>query len=477
MYQSTVLLFILAFSAAGIFAQSGRITPKNTTPAVETAIAEINDLTAEQMFNEAIGYAKTKFAEFEQKKISYSDSLYRKIVLEQKQLAAKYASALGARPRLAGDEFYYLGMLHWLADNNDGAMENLQKFLAAKNYTAERAQASRSVVVIVSARRKNFGDAERLLAEYLKNEPVKLSDRAKMEAELAAGYQAEKNFARAALHAEESYSAVKILFKDAPSRARALNEIINAGRAAFEIYRLDGKQTDADRTLDDMRKTGVLVQSNGIYYAAVDLKIKYLIETGRKTAALQTYAETLEQAVKDFAAKPLQDDIVRNLKKREKHYKLLGETAPELAEVDKWFPGNAQTIAALRGKVVLLDFWATWCSPCIDAFPSLIEMHQKLQKNGLVILGVTRYYGQAEGESADEAAESAFLQNFRKTYHLPYDFVVTKGQANQLNYGAMSLPTTVLIDRKGVIRYIETGTSASRELEIQTEIEKLLAEK
>jgi thiol-disulfide isomerase/thioredoxin len=474
MRKFTVLFFILAFSVSGGFAQSGRITTKTPAPVTDTATAQINNLTAEQMFSEAIGYAKTKFAEFEQKKISYSDALYRKIVLEQKQLAAKYAAALSTRQNLAGDEFYYLGMLHWLADNSDGALENLRKFLDGKP-AAEKAQSSRSVVAILAARGKSFDEAERLLAEYLKNEPSKLSDRAKMEAELAANYRAAKNFARAAAHAEESYSAAKALFKDAPSRARALNEIITAGRSLFEIYRLDGKRSDADKTLDDLRRTGVLVQSNGIYYAAVDLKIKYLIETSRKPAALQTYAETLEQIGTDFAAKPLQDDILRSLKKREKHYKLLGETAPELADVDKWFPGAPQTMANLRGKVVLLDFWATWCSPCIDAFPSLIEWHQNLQKNGLVILGVTRYYGETQG--SDEASETVFLQNFKKTHKLPYDFVVTKGQANQINYGAMSLPTAVLIDRKGVIRYIEAGTSASREQEILGEIEKLLAEK
>lgn len=477
MRKFSALFFVLALTASGLFAQSGRVTPKNANPAAsESPTGEFTDLTAEQMFAEAISYAKTKFAEFEQKKISYSDQLYRKIVLEQKQLAAKYAAALTARPALAGDDVYYLGMLHWLADNNDGALENLGKFLAGEKSSAEKTQAARSVVVIVSARRKKFEEAEKLLAEYLKGEPLKTSDRAKMETELAAAYREEKNLDRAAAHAEEAYAATKALIRDAASRARAINEIINSGRSVFEIYRLGGKQADADRTLDDLRAAGVLVQSNGIYYAAVDLKVKYLIETNRKPQALETYAAALAQSVRDFPAKPLQEEIARGLKKREKHYKVLGETAPELADVEQWFPGRKQTMANLRGKVVLLDFWATWCAPCLEAFPTLIDWHQSFEKNGLVILGVTRFYGEAQGLSADPAGETIFLQNFRKTHSLPYDFVVAKGQANQINYGAMSLPTTVLVDRKGVVRYIETGTSASREQEIKTEIEKLLAE-
>ena len=469
------LAFILIFSL-GISAQSGR-TVQKTTVSNDSAVNELKNLTAEQMFNQANNYAKLKFAEFERQKVPFSDELLKKTVSEQKQLAAKYATHLSTRENLSPDDFYFLGMLHWIAENADGAGEAFGKFLASEKPNAEKAQAARSVIVIFAARRKKFDEAEKMLAEYLKSEPVKMSERSRMENELAESYSSEKNYAKAAAHAEEAYIAAKALFKDWTSRARALNEVLNAAVIVFEIYRADGKPAQADAVLDDLRKTGVSVESNDIYFNAVDRKIKYLIETGRKPLALQTYAETLEQVKKDFTAKPLQDAVIRNLKKRETHYKLLGETAPELANIERWFPGTAQTFSNLRGKVILLDFWAIWCAPCIAAFPSLVELHDTYKRDGLVILGVTRYYGAVQGMLADENTEFNYLQNFRKTYNLPYDFVVAKGQANQTAYGANGIPTAVLIDHKGIVRYVETGTSENREAQLQKAIINLLAEK
>jgi len=472
------LLFIsllLSLSING-FAQSRRVNP-NVQKSANSAASAMAELTVKQMFDETNVYAKTKFAEFEEKKLPFNEKLYKQTMQERKQLAAKYATVISARPGLAGDDFYYLGILYRIAENDEVSAEILRKFLASENPAAEKLQTARPIVTVDAARRKNFDEAEKLLSDYLKAEPVKLSERARMEKELAESYQKEKNFAKAASHAEEALRATKAIFTDTASRAQALNQMLDTGMLVFKIHKESGKPKEAENALEDLRKTAALVQSSSLYYLAADENIKYLIETNRKPQALRMYSDVLSQATQDFKSKPLQQDIVQRLKRREKHYKLLGETAPELADIDRWLSGQPQTLANMRGKVVLLDFWATWCAPCIDAFPSLIEWHQTFQKDGLEILGITKYYGQAEGFTVDNAAEIDFLNRFKKANRLPYNFVVAKESTSQNLYGVIGIPTAVLIDRKGVIRFIETGSSENREEEIRAEIIKLLAEK
>lgn len=467
-----VVLLLLLVSFLPVFGQSGR-----TAPVDQSALETPTQISVKQLFDEANGYIRTKGAEYDAKKILFSDRLFNQAKLEQRQLAAKNAAIAAGRKLLIGDDLYYLGMLHWIAENLDGTVDALTRFIAENNIDPARRQTARSIVVVSLAKQNKLQPAEEQLTEYVKAEPTKLTERARMDGELAKAYQTNRDFTKMAPHAEEYYRSAKALLSAASSRARGLDEILDAGLLLYEAYRDLGEQKKADDSLDEMRVTAAAVQSPSLYYYAVDQKIKYLIETGRKPKAMDLYLTSLITSGKDFLIKTQQTDIYRRLKAREAHYKLLGEAAPELQSVDQWFPGTPRSIASLHGKVILLDFWATWCGPCFEAFPALTEWQRDYSSEGLEILGVTRYYGKGYGLPADPADELTYLKKFRELRKLPYDIVVGKDQTSQILYGATSLPTAVLIDRKGVIRYIESGTSDARLEQIREMILKLLAEK
>src|SRR3954470_648198 len=119
---AVILVANLAVSAS---AQSGRVG--TASPAV--AASQTTQRSIKEMFDEANSYNKTKFAEFEQKKVPVSDSLIQQTQRERKQLAARYAATAEKRTDLKSDETYYLGMLHWIADNLDGARDAFTKYL------------------------------------------------------------------------------------------------------------------------------------------------------------------------------------------------------------------------------------------------------------------------------------------------------------------------------------------------------------
>lgn len=462
---------MLTAAAAG-FAQSGRAGESGASTDDPLFRRPVKDL-----FDEANGYNKAKFAEYEQKGIPYSDNLRDQTQIQQRKLAAKFAMAAGNRTGLSGDDLYYLGLLHWIAENYDGTAEAMLRYAAEPDADAKRAQTARSLAAVSYAKLAQFESAEKTYAEYQNREFKTDSELARMEVELAKAYLKAKRYAEAEKHALPAYDAAKAKLTEPDSKNKNADELLDAGMILFETRKGQNEQAAADAALEDMRRVAALLRATTFYYYSADKQIVYQIQTGRKELAMKNLEDTFVRVAKEFPIPGQRDELIGRFKKRETQYELIGENAVELPKMDAWFPGEPRSIASLKGKVVLLDFWATWCGPCFDAFPHLIEWQNEFADDGLVILGITRYYGNIRGVNADKPQEIEFLKEFRTKEKLNYEIVVSDGQESQRLYSALSLPTAVIIDRKGVIRYVESGTSTSRIEEMRSMILELLSEK
>jgi cytochrome c biogenesis protein CcmG/thiol:disulfide interchange protein DsbE len=140
---------------------------------------------------------------------------------------------------------------------------------------------------------------------------------------------------------------------------------------------------------------------------------------------------------------------------------LIGNPAPPFA-LDSANGKGKISMSGLSGKVVVVDFWATWCDPCKESFPHLQDLNTKYKTSGLVIVGMS--------EDDDKGGIPAFGSSFGVDFPLVWD--TNKAVGAKWEPGAM--PATFIIDRKGLVRFLHRGYHGGDEVEIEKEIKSLL---
>jgi thiol-disulfide isomerase/thioredoxin len=115
--------------------------------------------------------------------------------------------------------------------------------------------------------------------------------------------------------------------------------------------------------------------------------------------------------------------------------------------------GSRQSLSALRGKVVLLDFWATWCGPCRQSLPLVERLAREHQKDSLVVLGVN------QGESPDQ------IRAFFAQHDPGYTIISDADGAVSNTWGVSGLPTMIVIDKEGRLRGSIAGAPSYGRLE------------
>lgn len=115
----------------------------------------------------------------------------------------------------------------------------------------------------------------------------------------------------------------------------------------------------------------------------------------------------------------------------------IGAAAPDFTVRDS---DRTVTLSQLKGQVVVLNFWATWCPPCIEETPSLVRMQQRMKAKGITVLAVS--------VDVDESAYRQFL----KAHDVNLLTVRDADQKSNGLYGTFKFPETYVIDRDGVVR-------------------------
>lgn len=122
----------------------------------------------------------------------------------------------------------------------------------------------------------------------------------------------------------------------------------------------------------------------------------------------------------------------------------VGQVAPDFTLPD--LAGKAFALSSFRGCPVILDFWATWCKPCLTAIPKLEALRQRYQAWGLKVVAVSLDYRQ------EDAARYIEANGFKDFTTLWGSFAEARSVA--FTYGVSAIPRTILVDRQGIIRFI-----------------------
>jgi thiol-disulfide isomerase/thioredoxin len=242
-----------------------------------------------------------------------------------------------------------------------------------------------------------------------------------------------------------------------------------------------------EENADDVKKISMyILKVQQTVTGLVDAEPK---KAGEQLKAAKEFLASIKEKATTDEAKRAVDGSSRAFARVEstlRQAELIGMDAAPLDNVEGWTNGSPLTDADLKGKVVLLDFWAIWCGPCVATFPHLIEWHEKYSDKGLEIIGLTRYYGykwdeeagktvQARGEEVKPEQEQEAMQKFVEEKGLHHRIAFQTDRALSEYYAVTGIPHVVVIDREGKVRLIRVGSGEKNAQDVEAMIQELIA--
>lgn len=237
-----------------------------------------------------------------------------------------------------------------------------------------------------------------------------------------------------------------------PEALERASEFLEEGNLEAAIRELEAGLEEARSSggvVDSQGRTALATMLSDIYQEAGEFQ-KARVMLGQELSFLEQQFEQVKQNGNPFEKRKFFTDLTV-LRDNHTRVSLIGETAPEIL-VKHWINSEPLSLSALRGQVLLLEFWATWCRSCVEVFPKVKRIHQEHGDKGLRVLALTRHYYTSPGPVESAEKELELIHNYVREHSLEFPVGVSEDASTQMTYGAVGLPTVALIDRRGVVR-------------------------
>lgn len=245
--------------------------------------------------------------------------------------------------------------------------------------------------------------------------------------------------------------------KEKGTTPEALEAMSWLGRGALAAKQLDKANAYAEQTydlaiaalktrrMDDEPRLPIAIG------AAIEVRANVAAQQGKRADAVQF----LQEELATYRATSIRARIQKNINL----LSLEGKMAPAIETAEFLGTTKAAPLASLKGKPLVVFFWAHWCPDCKAMSPVLDTLRQKYGAKGLTIVAPTQRYGYvAARKKAGANEEMAYIQQIRdQVYPWMAGDMVPVSEENFLNYGVSTTPTVVLVDRGGIVRTYHPG--------------------
>ncbi len=297
--------------------------------------------------------------------------------------------------------------------------------------------------------------------------------------------------------AEIKLDALSKFVETLSPKSESSQSLVNRAKSSLGFYQrqINHAKTPIEDVIKRLNENPDDREILGIYFTKQNMSLQKLVATDTTQADKQLteakkFVQSLKEKVTEDATQSILEKGLKSLKQFDEALvrarqlqAMIGKDAAPLG-IETWVNGDALSDEDLKGKVVLLDFWAVWCGPCIATFPHLRHLEETYGDDGLVIIGLTRYYNHRWNPKSkrpfrsqtpvEKADEQNMLTEFAKAHELKHRFAIQADNSMSDYYLVKSIPHVVLLDRDGKIQLIKIGSGENNAEEIEDKIKELL---